>query len=131
MFGVSCLAFGMKFRTIDRYVRKPNTKHARKKFVFLTFYEIIKASVVAGQYKESGRRCQVKIRVQLPAHRDYSPEGGPGFGPHRLPARRAYSSEREVIWLITFTSSVQVSGLSRCQVSGFRLNVRVSEKAPL
>ncbi len=26
---------------------------------------------------------QVKIRVQLPARRAYSPEGGPGFGPPR------------------------------------------------
>jgi hypothetical protein len=35
------------------------------------------------------------------------------FGPPRLPARRAYSSERGVI---TFTSSIQVSGFG-CQVS--------------
>jgi hypothetical protein len=39
----------------------------------------------------------VKIRV----HR-------PGFGPSQLPARRAYSSERGVIWVITFSSSIQV-----------------------
>ena len=50
---------------------------------------------------------------------------GSGFGPPRLPAPlparrayrpegRAYSSERGVIWVITFTSSVQVSGV-RCQ----------------
>ncbi len=38
------------------------------------------------------------------------------FGSPRLPARRAYSSERGVIWVITFTSSIQVSGFG-CQVS--------------
>ena len=54
---------------------------------------------------------------------------GHGFGPPRLPARlrpvgvddyapegRAYSSERGVIWVITFTNGIQVSGV-RFQVS--------------
>ena len=44
-----------------------------------------------------GKRHKVKIRVQLPARRAYSPEGG-------------------VIWVINFISSVQVSGFG-CQVS--------------
>jgi hypothetical protein len=37
---------------------------------------------------------------------------GPGFGPPQLPARRAYSSERGVILMVTFT--LQCSGV-RCQ----------------
>ena len=39
-----------------------------------------------------------------------------GFGPARLPARSAYSLERGVLWMITFTSSFKVSGFG-CQVS--------------
>ena len=40
-----------------------------------------------------------------------------GFRPPRLPeSLRAYSSERGVIWVITFTSSIQVSGFG-CQIS--------------
>ena len=42
------------------------------------------------------------LPAPLPARRAYRPEG------------RAYSSERGVIWVITFTSSVKVSGV-RCQ----------------
>jgi len=49
VFGVSCLVFGMKYMMLYWYVRTlntkhqtPNTKHTRKKFAFLTFYEIIK-----------------------------------------------------------------------------------------
>jgi hypothetical protein len=76
--------------------------------------------IVAPKY----RFFLVKIRVQLPAppparrpepygseSRAYSPEG------------RAYSSERGVIWVITFASSVQVSGVRHKKVSGFRCQV--------
>jgi hypothetical protein len=56
----------------------------------------------------------VKIRVQLPAPppaRRPEPYGSES---------RAYSSERGVIWMITFASSGQVSGVRHKKVSGVR-----------
>jgi len=92
---------------------------------------------ILGSFGESrnlvfgGIGISVKIRVQLPApppaplparraYRAYRPEGRPEpYGSES----RAYSSERGVILVSTFASSVQVSGVRHKKVSGFRCQV--------
>jgi hypothetical protein len=100
-----------EFGTLDLWPLQPVERHKKifQKYEALQPGEVLRI---------------VKIRVRLPARRAaYSPEGGHGFDPPRLPAppparrpqpygseSRAYSSERGVMKVATFTSSVQDSG---------------------